>query len=68
MSPQLRVRKYWRLLLSGQPASLFEGPPEINGRFFYNDTLDGVNFERRRVPLTELFDRLLSGIGKPAAV
>src|SRR3569833_609406 len=58
---------YLRTFYAGQPAPLFEGAPEINGRCFYNATLDGFNFERRRAPLTELFDRLLSGVGNPAA-
>jgi hypothetical protein len=65
-SPEALVT-YLRTFYAGQPAPLFEGAPEINGRFFYNATLDGFNFEKRRAPLTELFDRLLSAIGNPAA-
>ena len=51
--------EYLRAFYAGQPAPLFQGPPDIRGRFFYNATLDGFNFESRRAPLTELFDRLL---------
>lgn len=51
--------EYLRTFYAGQPAPLFEGPAQIRGRFFYNATLDGFNFESRRAPLTELFDRLL---------
>jgi hypothetical protein len=65
-SPQALI-EYLRGFYAGQPAPLFEGAPEINGRFFYNDTLDGFNFQSRRAPLTELFDRLLQGVGNPAA-
>src|SRR4051794_6874027 len=65
-SPQALI-EYLRGFYAGQPAPLFEGAPEINGRFFYNDTLDGFNFQPRRAPLTELFDRLLQTAGNPAA-
>jgi Cupin-like domain len=58
--------EYLRTFYAGQPAPLFEGAPEINGRFFYNATLDGFNFQSRRAPLTELFDRLLAGAGDPS--
>jgi len=58
---------YLRTFYAGQPAPLFEGAPEINGRFFYNATLDGFNFQSRRAPLTDLFDRLLAGVGNPSA-
>ena len=64
-SPQALI-EYLRGFYAGQPAPLFEGAPEINGRFFYNETLDGFNFESRRAPLTELFDRLMEGLGDPA--
>lgn len=64
-SPQSLI-EYLRGFYAGQPAPLFEGAPEINGRFFYNDTLDGFNFQSRRAPLTELFDRLIEGLGGPA--
>lgn len=65
-SPQALI-DYLRSFYAGQPAPLFEGAPEINGRFFYNAGLDGFNFESRRAPLTELFDRLVVGIGSPRA-
>lgn len=58
---------YLRTFYAGQPAPLFEGAPEIQGRFFYNAALDGFNFQSRRAPLTELFDRLLAGVGNPSA-
>jgi hypothetical protein len=64
-SPQALI-EYLRGFYAGQPAPLFEGAPEINGRFFYNATLDGFNFQSRRAPLTELFDRLMEGVGDPA--
>jgi len=40
---------------------LFEGPASISGRFFYNDTLDGFNFESKRALLSDVLDRLCHG-------
>jgi hypothetical protein len=58
---------YIKGFYSGLPAPLFEGPPGINGRFFYNDTLDGFNFESKRALLTDVLDRLQHDLGKEAA-
>ena len=46
---------------------LFEGPAAIDGRFFYNDTLDGFNFESKRALLGDVLDRLGSAIGNESA-
>ncbi len=35
---------YLRTFYAGQPAPLFEGAPEINGRFFYNDDAGRLQF------------------------
>lgn len=35
------------------------GPPEIEGRFFYNDDFTGMNFNRGTVGLGQFFERLL---------
>lgn len=35
------------------------GPPTIKGRFFYNNDLSGLNFERRQEPLGTAIARLL---------
>jgi hypothetical protein len=42
----------------GRPVVGFTGAPEIGGRFFYNEDLTGLNFESRRVPLTEFLRRI----------
>jgi cupin-like protein len=42
----------------GQPVVGYTGAPEIGGRFFYNADLTGLNFEARRVPLTEFLRRI----------
>jgi cupin-like protein len=51
--------RYLKSFYSGRPAPLFEGAAAIEGRFFYNDTLDGFNFESKRAPLGEVLDRLI---------
>jgi hypothetical protein len=43
---------------SGRPVVGYTGAPEIGGRFFYNADMTGMNFEARRVPLTEFLRRL----------
>jgi hypothetical protein len=58
---------YLKSFYAGNPAPLFEGPAHINGRFFYNDTLDGFNFESRRASLNEVLDRLHDGLGVDSA-
>jgi hypothetical protein len=57
---------YLKGLYGGLPAPLFEAPAHINGRFFYNDTLDGFNFESRRASLSDVLDRLQAGLGRDA--
>jgi len=58
---------YLQTFYGGLPAPLFEAPPEINGRFFYNATLDGFNFESKRALLTEVLERLNRDLGKRSA-
>jgi hypothetical protein len=65
-SPQA-LSAYLKAFYSGLPAPLFEGPPAINGRFFYNDTLDGFNFESKRALLSDVLDRLQHDLGNAAA-
>ena len=43
----------------GAAVRFIEGDPAIEGRFFYNDDLSGVNFRHREGPLGALLDRLL---------
>jgi hypothetical protein len=65
-SPQASTA-YLKALYGGLPAPLFEGPAEINGRFFYNDRLDGFNFQSKRAPLSDVLDRLQRGMGDASA-
>lgn len=58
------VVDYLAALDSGRPAQLFIGPPEIDGRFFYNPTLSGCNFQTRAAPLDALMRHLLATRGQ----
>jgi hypothetical protein len=44
---------------SGQQIEAFFGAPEIGGRFFYSDDLHGFNFDKRKLSLNDLLQRLL---------
>ena len=46
------------------------GPPEIEGRFFYNEDLSGFNFEPRHVKLRAVLDELERHLGstRPPAI
>ena len=45
---------------NGTPVRFTEGAPSIQGRFFYNDDLSGVNFEQREGTTGSVLDRLLT--------
>lgn len=45
---------YLNSFYNGRTVGTFYGPPEIEGRFFYNDDVTGLNFETRRSPLDEV--------------
>ncbi len=61
-SPQT-LSAYLKGFDSGQPAPSFEGSSAIEGRFFYNESLNGFNFESKRALLSEVLDRLCGWIG-----
>jgi len=65
-SPQ-SLAAYLKTFYSGHPAPSFEGPASIGGRFFYNDTLDGFNFESKRASLSDVLDRLCHGLGNESS-
>ncbi|MET0580354.1 MAG: cupin-like domain-containing protein [Pseudoxanthomonas sp.] len=49
-----------------QPVVALVGPPEIQGRFFYNAALDDFNFRRENVPLGVALNTLLKYADDPA--
>ncbi|CAN5149643.1 cupin-like domain-containing protein [soil metagenome] len=55
---------------TGAEAMTFVGPPEMGGRFFYDDTMKGLNFERRPSTVTGLLGRLrlIASDPKPPAL
>lgn len=56
----------------GKPLEVLVGPPEIEGRFFYRDDMQGFNFQRQHVPLPALLGELLKlaeqGVEAPPAI
>jgi hypothetical protein len=53
-----------------RPVAAIVGEPEIEGRFFYTDDLQGLNFTRGMSPLDPFLDRLLRdrGAERPYAI
>jgi hypothetical protein len=57
---------YLRPLSTGKGVRLMTGDPSIQGRFFYNADLTGVNFETTSTPFGEVLTRLLQCLERPA--
>lgn len=53
-----KLRDYLVGFSQGEPIELFLGPPEIEGKFFYDDTLQGFNFVRRKDHFAAAMKRL----------
>jgi len=51
---------YLRRFDQGRPVETIFGSPDIEGKFFYNQRLDGLNFERRPETVGNSVDRILS--------
>jgi len=58
---------YLRQLDSGAPVDAIMTAPEIEGRIFYRDALNGFNFVRNRLPLTAIAERALRYAGHARA-
>ncbi len=52
---------------TGKPVVGFTGPPEIEGRFFYNADMTGLNFTADRVRLDEFLDLIAAVVDRPDA-
>jgi hypothetical protein len=50
---------YLKRFDTGAKVEVFVGPPEMHGRFFYNDRLDGFNYEKGTTTLSSIIDQLL---------
>lgn len=51
---------------AGKSVKTLLGPPAIKGRFFYNDDLSGLNFDRSQEPLETAISRLLEHLDDAA--
>lgn len=55
---------------AGHVLPFIAGPPSIKGRFFYDEALEGMNFQHRRATLSEVFDAILEmvDLSRPPAI
>jgi len=54
---------YLKQFCGPRPVTVFLGPPDIAGRFFYNENVTGFNYAAHKVPLAETLDRLQAQLG-----
>jgi hypothetical protein len=68
-SPAAMV-EYLRSFDRGNPVDAIMTPPEVEGRIFYNDAMNGFNFVRNRLPITTIAEQVLrySAFAHPPAV
>lgn len=52
------LQQYLNGFAINKPLAMFEGPPSINGRPFYNDDFSGLNFRRCFYPMDTFFAKL----------
>lgn len=45
---------------NGRPLNVLVAPPEVEGRYFYDDAMRGLNFATQKMPMRALLDRLLA--------
>ena len=50
--------QYLKKLDIGTPVYTIAAPPDAGGRFFYRDDLQGVNFKRGQIPLSQVLGQL----------
>ena len=57
---------YLKRFRSAMRPAVIVGPPDIDGRFFYNEDLTALNFQRGVTDLAPFLDRLLRDQDEPA--
>jgi len=57
-SPEAWV-EYLRRFDSGKPVDAVMTPPEVEGRIFYDEAMQGFNFVRNRLPITAIAEQVL---------
>jgi len=60
-------RDYLRQFDAGGSLEVFWGDPGIAGRYYYDDSLTGFNFERRQMRLAEALDAIMAALQQPGA-
>lgn len=63
-SPEALAR-YLQGFDQGKDIITYTGDPAIQGRFFYQEDLEGFNFERTQEPFTTAIDKILEQIDQP---
>lgn len=58
------LRDYLLQFDAGAPAEIFIGEPQIAGRYYYSDGLNGFNFERRRVKFGDALAGIVATAGR----
>lgn len=48
----------------GRPVVGYKCAPDLNGRYFYNEDISGLNFQRERVPLGDFLDLIRNELGQ----
>lgn len=61
------VKDYLVPLDVGTPVEVFIGDPSIRGKYYYNAALQGFNFERRMMQLTDALECILQEVEHPGA-
>ena len=56
-----------RRFYGGRPVTGYVGDPAIGGRFFYDETLAGLNFTAERAPLESFLHRIFASLGQADA-
>jgi Cupin-like domain len=54
-----QLASYLKSMDCGRNANVLFGSPDIRGRYFYNDAMNGFNFERREIPFAQIIDKLI---------
>ncbi|MDC0601414.1 cupin-like domain-containing protein [Aliiglaciecola sp.] len=64
-SPE-QAKDYLQQWSNDNPVQAFEAPNEVNGRFFYNDNLDGFNFSPKNTTVNQILDEILATLDAPS--
>lgn len=59
------IAEYLARMDAGKPITILTGGPEIGGRFFYTEAMDGLNFRRQPTRLIEALKGLLAFRSSP---